>query len=41
MCQKSQLFNFKFVDAGLKDALSGGDGDLKSRGIPKYTLMIF
>ena len=29
MCQKIKLFNFKFGDADLKDALTGGDGDLE------------
>ncbi len=27
MCQKNKLFNCKFGDADLKDALTGGDGD--------------
>ena len=27
MCQKIKLFYFKFGDADLKDALTGGDGD--------------
>ncbi len=27
MCQKNKLFNCKFGDADLKDALTGGDGN--------------
>ena len=38
MCQKIKLFYFKFGDADLKDALTGGDGDPEGIEVGKITV---